>query len=106
MKCPRPGRSSTARRTWFHIAGSACHSSINLGEAPASNNAGSTAMVSLTRGSASMSTSLAAACRAVVVFPQTLGPSMTTEPEEASRRANSGRLFGAGRLPALCSEDS
>ena len=48
-----------------------------------------TAMVSTTRGSESMSTSLAAAWRAVVVFPHTRGPSMTTAPEAARRRESS-----------------
>ena len=74
-------RSSTARRgRRSEIWGASCHSSRSRGVGPSRTSAGSTRAALRAVSSVSKRTSLAATCRAVDVFPQPRGPSMSTAP--------------------------
>ena len=69
------------------MAGSNCHSSIRRGAGPSSTRLGSSWIARRAFSSTSSRTSLAAARYPVSVFPQPLGPSITTAPTASSRPA-------------------
>ena len=89
MKRPAPPPMSTARRTWFQIDGTVCHSSIRRGADPSRTRLGSISAPCRSPASTSRSTSLAAWCRPVAVFPQARGPSISTAPADPSPVASS-----------------
>ena len=89
MKRPAPPPMSTARRTWFQIDGTVCHSSIRRGAGPSRTRLGSSSAACRSPASTSSSTSLAAWCRPVAVFPQARGPSISTAPTDPSLVASS-----------------
>ena len=95
--CPFCPLRSAARRTGFHSSGATCHSSRRRGSRPLQHEPRDRFWpLREFWGRRRGSTSLAAARRAVAVFPHALGPSMSTTAALRSCSCQALRIHDAG----------